>query len=465
MEVRTRFAPSPTGSMHVGNARTAIFNWLFAKRHGGKFILRIEDTDLDRSTRENEDKLIEDLKWLGLTWDEGPFRQSERMGIYREYAERLVTEKKAFYCFCTDEELEANRAKALEEKRHPHYAGTCRHLTPEQIQKNKEAQKPYSIRFLVNPAEISFTDQIKGPVSFPADMFGDFVIIRSNGMPVYNFAVVVDDALMKITHIIRAEEHLSNTARQILLYQALGFKTPLFAHTALILAQDGSKLSKRHGATSVEEYRKKGYLSEGIFNYLAVLGWSSPDGKEKMSREELSALFDTDRVSISSAKFDQAKLDWLNGEYLKEAPFEALKPLIQSYLEKVYPISEYQAAELDEIFKLSIRGAGYLEQCVAEAAIFFEAPQTLPEEWKKPEMAQLAARLLEETRKAENPDASFFNETLKNLGKELGLKGKNLFMGARMLATGKEHGPDLYLTLALLGKNRLEKRLLPWASF
>lgn len=459
MEVRTRFAPSPTGSMHVGNARTAIFNWLYAKRHGGKFILRIEDTDLERSSKENEEKLLEDLQWLGITWDEGPFNQSQRLELYRQYAFKLVEEKKAFYCFCTDEKLEQDRAKALENKEHPHYVGTCKNLSLSQIQSNLEQKIPYTIRFKVDFKEITFEDKIKGLVRFLPDMFGDFVIIRSNNMPVYNFAVVVDDALMKITHIIRAEEHLSNTARQILLYKALGFNLPVFAHTALILAQDGSKLSKRHGATSVEEYKKKGYLPQGIFNYLTLLGWSSPNGEEKLNPQELSLVFDLDRIALSSAKFDEAKLNWLNGEYLKETPLEKVKPLAINYLKENYPLEQYSKNQIDEIISLSIRGVGYLEQVINEAEIFFKDDFTLPQEWQKPEIAHLGKRLLEEINKEETLDASFFSTLIKNLGKELGLKGKNLFMGSRLLTTGKEQGPDLFLTLALLGKDRLQKRL------
>lgn len=463
MEIRTRFAPSPTGSMHVGNARTAVFNWLYAKRNNGKFILRIEDTDQERSTKENEAKLIEDLKWLGINWDEGPFRQSDRLEIYREYAEKLVKEKKACYCFCTDEELEKKREKAMEEKRHPHYDGTCFKLTEPEIQEKLAKKIPYSIRFKVNQRDVIFNDLIKGEVNIKENMFGDFVIIRSNGMPVYNFAVVIDDALMKITHIIRAEEHLSNTARQILLYEAFGFKAPLFAHTALILAQDGSKLSKRHGATSIDEYRRKGYLPEALFNYLSILGWTPPEeGKDKLSIRELCESFGVEKVAKSSAKFDMQKLNWLNGLYIKETGLAPLKEKLLGYLKEKYILSLYPEDQLNKMLELKLPALGYMEQIQEECAIFFEAPFKSDTPWNKEPYLTLLKRFNEELQKAENPDEKFYQETLKMLGKELKLKGKEIFMPIRIFITGQEHGSDLYITLALIGKQEILKRAAIW---
>ena len=463
MEVRTRFAPSPTGSMHVGNARTAIFNWLFARHHGGKFVLRIEDTDVARSTRENEAKLLEDLQWLGIDWDEGPWRQSERGEIYQKYTQQLLDSGHAFYCFCTDEELSAKRQKAMDEKRDPIYDGHCRNLSKAEVEQKLAAGAPYSIRFRVEPQDVIIQDAIKGEVNIKKGMFGDFVIMRSNGMPVYNFAVVVDDGLMNITHIIRAEEHLSNTGRQILLYRALGFPLPVFAHTALILAQDGSKLSKRHGATSVEEYQRRGYLSEALFNFLSILGWTPPEeGKDKLARAEIIKAFGLEKISKSSAKFDNGKLDWLNGEYLKELPLKQMISLLRPYVKNAYDTSVYSEEKLDEILAILAPGLNFLEQVVEESKLFFEAPLSVDEEYQEPLYLKLVARLKEEIQQNPAPDKEFYQELVKNLGKELGLKGKNLFMPIRQYITGQSHGRDLYALMELLGQERLLSRLAAW---
>lgn len=464
MEVRTRFAPSPTGSMHVGNARTAIFNWLFARHHGGTFVLRIEDTDQERSTKENEARVLEDLEWMGITWDEGPFRQSERMDIYKEYADKLVADGKAFHCFCTDEELDAKREKAMAEKKDPIYDGTCRNLNAEEVEAKKAAGQSYTIRFQVNPEDIIIPDLIKGDVNIKKGMFGDFVIVRSNGMPVYNFAVVIDDALMKITHVIRAEEHLSNTARQMLIYQALGFDVPVFAHTALILAQDGSKLSKRHGATSVAEYRRNGYLPEALFNYLTLIGWAPPEDKEKLPVEELIKYFDAAKISKSPGKFDQTKLNWLNGEYIKDMEPAKLNDILLPYVKANYNLSEYSESDIDKMLEICSGGLEFFEQIIEKVSFFFNTPTEKMEAWDKEPFLSLAKRLKEEVDGAEIPDEVFFKKTLKKLGKELELKGKNLFMPTRVFATGQEHGPDLFGTLSILGKEKLLKRLDLWLS-
>ncbi|PKL12048.1 MAG: glutamate--tRNA ligase, partial [Spirochaetae bacterium HGW-Spirochaetae-6] len=294
-------------------------------------------------------------------------------------------------------------------------------------------------------------------------MFGDFVIMRSNGMPVYNFAVVVDDGLMNITHIIRAEEHLSNTGRQILLYRALGFPLPVFAHTALILAQDGSKLSKRHGATSVEEYQRRGYLSEALFNFLSILGWTPPEeGKDKLARAEIIKAFGLEKISKSSAKFDNGKLDWLNGEYLKELPLKQMISLLRPYVKNAYDTSVYSEEKLDEILAILAPGLNFLEQVVEESKLFFEAPLSVDEEYQEPLYLKLVARLKEEIQQNPAPDKEFYQELVKNLGKELGLKGKNLFMPIRQYITGQSHGRDLYALMELLGQERLLSRLAAW---
>jgi len=458
--VVTRFAPSPTGSMHVGNARTAIFNYLFARHNNGKLILRIEDTDLERSTRENENKLLEDLKWLGVEWDEGPYRQSERINIYKNYAHKLVNEGKAFFCFCTDEELEEKRKRAEQEGRPPHYDGTCKRLTKDEIEERLKKGVSHTVRFKVKPGDIEFEDLIKDNIVMKEGMFGDFVILRSNGMPVYNFAVVVDDALMGVTHIIRAEEHLSNTARQILIYEALGFKTPYFSHTPLILAEDGSKLSKRHGATSVAEYREKGYLPDALFNYLALLGFTPESGREKISREEIIKEFDVKRISKSPSKFDINKINWLNGEYIKDLDKNTLLERLKTFLDEKF-FKDYSETELDRILILSSGGISYFSQINDNVSIFFNDDFELPLEFidkYRKVIDYLKNRLLD----YDKVNKDLWKNIIKEIGKEFSLKGKDLFMPIRIMTTGREHGPDIYEVLEILGKERILKRISRW---
>ena len=458
--VVTRFAPSPTGSMHVGNARTAIFNYLFARHNNGKLILRIEDTDLERSTRENENKLLEDLKWLGVEWDEGPYRQSERINIYKNYAHKLVNEGKAFFCFCTDEELEEKRKRAEQEGRPPHYDGTCKRLTKDEIEERLKKGVSHTVRFKIKPGDIEFEDLIKGNIVMKEGMFGDFVILRSNGMPVYNFAVVVDDALMGVTHIIRAEEHLSNTARQILIYEALGFKTPYFSHTPLILAEDGSKLSKRHGATSVAEYREKGYLPDALFNYLALLGFTPESGREKISREEIIKEFEVKRISKSPSKFDINKLNWLNGEYIKDLDKNTLLERLKTFLDEKF-FKDYSETDLDRILILSSGGISYFSQINDNVSIFFNDDFELPLEFidkYRKVIDYLKNRLLD----YDKVNKDLWKNIIKEIGKEFSLKGKDLFMPIRIMTTGREHGPDIYEVLEILGKERILKRISRW---
>ena len=338
-EVRVRFAPSPTGPFHIGGARSALFNYLLARKTGGKLILRIEDTDRERSTPESEENIKAALKWLGMDWDEGvdvggpngPYHQMERLDIYKKYTDKLLAEGKAYYCYCTDEELEKERQSLIKEGKMPRYMGKCRHLTEEQIAQFKaEGRKP-TVRFRV-PADkqILVRDMVRGDVVFDSNNIGDFVIVKSDGIPTYNYAVVIDDALMHITHVIRAEEHLSNTPRQCLIYDALGFKQPTFGHISLILGKDHTKMSKRHGATSVDQYRQLGYLPEAINNFLALLGWAPNSEQEIFSMDELIHEFSMDRVAKNPAVFDIDKLNWINQHYMRqldaEAFFEAAKP-------------------------------------------------------------------------------------------------------------------------------------------
>src|SRR5215831_8577759 len=333
--MRVRFAPSPTGHLHVGNARTAIFNWLLARGHRGTFILRIEDTDVARSTRESEATILRDLKWLGLDWDEGPdvggahgpYRQSERLHLYESYAKELLAAGHAYYCFCSTAQLEAERQEALATGRPARYAGTCRGLSVDRAKARIAAGERPAIRFRVPLREVAFTDAVRGEVHFHTDVIGDPVIVRADGHPAYNFAVVVDDALMEITHVVRGEDHISNTPRQILLYDALGFAAPTFAHLSLVMGPDHSPLSKRHGATSVAEFRAKGYLPEALVNYLALIGWSPGSGEELLPIAELARRFSLQAVGHSAGVFDEEKLAWANRHYLKTADATRLAEL------------------------------------------------------------------------------------------------------------------------------------------
>ncbi|MGA2536152.1 MAG: glutamate--tRNA ligase [Terracidiphilus sp.] len=345
---RVRFAPSPTGLLHVGNARTALYNWLFARRTGGLFFLRIEDTDLERSEARFETQLIEDLHWLGLDWDagpgsiiepdtgdHGPYRQSERLHIYAEHTDRLLAEGKAYRCFCTPEELEAERAKAAAERAPQVYSGRCRSLSASEIEQNLAAGKHFAVRLKIEDHPLRFHDIVRGTVEFPAEVVSDPVLVRSAsgvsaGVPVYNYVVTIDDALMGITHVIRGDDHISNTPKQVAIYQAFGWPIPEFAHLSTILGADRERLSKRHGATSVSTFRQMGYLPEAVANYLALLGWGAEDGKtETFTLAELVPKFSLERVTPSPAVFDFDKLNWLNRHYIKQADPERIAKLAE----------------------------------------------------------------------------------------------------------------------------------------
>jgi nondiscriminating glutamyl-tRNA synthetase len=334
--IRVRFAPSPTGYVHVGNARTALFNWLFARHHGGIYVLRIEDTDIGRSKEAYEQQLLEDLRWFGLDWDEGPdkggpfgpYRQSERESIYARHATQLLEQKHAYSCFCSAEQLEAERQEALKAGRQPRYSGRCRKLAPEEAARRKAAGEPAAVRLRIVDSVFSWNDLVHGPTSFSSEVIGDPILVRSDGHPAYNYAVVVDDHVMEITQVIRGDDHISNTPRQLALYRAFGWQPPEFAHLSSILGFDRSRLSKRHGATSLQSFREQGILPEALRNYLALLGWSPADGKtEIFGTRELIEQFSLDRITKSPAIFDPEKLSWLNRHYLKLSPLRRLAQL------------------------------------------------------------------------------------------------------------------------------------------
>lgn len=391
---KVRFAPSPTGPFHIGGARSALFNWLVARNKNGKFLVRVEDTDLARSTRESEEDIKAALKWLGLNWDEGidvggengPYRQTERLDIYHKEIQRLLDEGKAYYCYCTEEELEESRTQQLAEGKTPVYNDHCRSLTEEEIEKYKESGRKPVIRLRV-PKEgvFAFDDMVRGHVTFQAAGVGDFIIMKSDGIPVYNFAVVVDDALMNITHVIRAEEHLSNTPRQIAIYQALGYDIPKFGHISLILGSDHKKMSKRHGATSVDEYRKMGYLPDAVVNYLALLGWAPKGEQEIFTREELIEQFSMKRVSANDAVFDIEKLNWINFQYMKQlSPEELLELTLPFIINAGYitgPLSDEKKEWLKKVVWFVRDHLYYGAQTPENVKIFFEElPATTDEE-------------------------------------------------------------------------------------
>ena len=460
--VRVRFAPSPTGYLHVGGARTALFNYLFARHEGGSFVLRIEDTDLERSSAELDSMMVEDMKWLGLDWDEGPdvggphgpYRQSERIAIYGEYAARLVSDESAFPCFCSDEELSRKREKAALEGRPPRYDGACRDLGRQERERFRREGRPESVRFRVETNEgVSLDDLIRGEVAFPPDMAGDFVILRSNGLPTYNFAAVVDDALMEITHVIRGEEHLSNTFRQLLLYDSLGFNRPRFAHIPLILGPDRSKLSKRHGAPNIKDFREQGYPAEAVVNYLAFLGWSPKDEREIFSKEELVGEFTLQSVASSPGIFDRVKLDWVSARHVRAGGSKR-------YLDEAFPYvpeefrEGYGRSELTRIFDVAAENLSCFSR-LEESIAPFRKGEHEPVEEARPYLENAAGLLRALAGALESLDewsAPEIKNAIKRVGSKEGVKGKSLFMPIRAAITGEVHGPDLAMVIEIRGR-------------
>lgn len=371
-ELRVRFAPSPTGYLHVGGARTALFNWLLARKQGGTFILRIEDTDVERSTKESVDAILEGMKWLGLEWDEGPFYQSESFPLYKDYVQKLVDAGKAYKCYCSAEELETKRNLAMQEGRKPKYDGTCRERTEE------VEGKPYVIRFRAPKGGVTaFDDLIKGTITFPNEELDDLIIQRTDGTPTYNFCVVIDDASMQITTVIRGDDHVNNTPRQIQLYEALGFPVPQFAHVPMILGSDKARLSKRHGATSVIAYRDMGFLPEALNNYLVRLGWSHGDD-EIFSQEEMIQKFDIGNVGRSASVFNTEKLLWLNAHYIKNGDPERLADLLLPHLSK-REVTTLNGPELMAVVKTLQERAQTLEEMAERAVFYYNAPTSYDE--------------------------------------------------------------------------------------
>ncbi len=460
--IRTRFAPSPTGYLHLGNARTAIFSYLYARHHGGSFVLRIEDTDRERSSKEYEKSILEDLRWLGLDWDE-MWRQSERFDIYNDFVDRLLESGHAYPCFCTPEELEREREEAQRRGIAYRYSGRCRHLGREEVNKLRKEGKPFAIRFRVpDGEEIAFRDLVKGYISINVDDFGDFIIVRSDGTPTYNLVVVIDDALMGITHVIRGEDHISNTPKQILIYRALGFDIPEFAHLPVILGEDRSKLSKRHGGVSVKYYREEGVVPEALFNYLCLLGWSPPqEGKEILSKEEIIRLFDLKDVNSSPAVFSRDKLLWMSGVYIREILSE------DKLLEYALPFLEkagYEVSDRDRLRRiLSYTRDAYdtFSEMVERLRPFFLDPDSIPEGGR--ETLSVSEELVLEflnVLKGSKPDTpEEVSRLAKAFLKEKGKKPKDLWKPIRLCLTGGEEGVGVDILLALLPYEVVERRI------
>ncbi len=458
--VVTRFAPSPTGYLHLGNARTAIFSYLFARHHGGKFILRIEDTDMERSTKEYERMLVEDLEWLGLDWDEF-YRQSERFDIYREYAKRLLENGHAYMCFCTQEELQEERERAERMGVAYRYSGKCRALIGESAERLAREGKPYTIRFRVPDGEVVvFEDLIKGHIAISVDDFGDFVIVRSDGTPTYNFVVVVDDALMGITHVIRGEDHIPNTPKQILIYRALDFEVPQFAHLPVILGEDRSKLSKRHGAVSVRNYRQDGYLPEALLNYLCLLGWSPKEGREIFSKDELIELFDLRDVNSSPAVFSREKLRWMNGVYIREVvSLERLSQAIEPFLRSAG--YEFDRDYLLRVLSRARDAFETLSEAVERIRPFFADEFELDEQAKSILENSKAQEVLSFV--LENLGEELSGQTIKELAKraqkELGIKPKDYWHTLRITLTGSLEGIGIDVLCDVLPRERFVRRI------
>lgn len=474
--VRVRFAPSPTGYLHVGGARTALFNWLFARHSGGKFVLRIEDTDRERSKPEYEEAIIRDLQWLGLDWDEGPglggpsgpYRQTERASLYRDQLKKMMTAGSAYHCFCTPKELEAERAAAQAVGKPYRYSGKCRALSPEEAQTRRKAGEVFSVRVKVPEGVTAFNDSIRGNVSVEHAEIDDFILVRSGGEPTYNFVAAVDDALMKITHVIRGDDHLSNTPKQILIYQALGLTPPQFAHIPLILGADRTPLSKRHGANSVGEFKRQGYLPDAMMNYLAHLGWSMDGKTEVFAKEELIKRFSLERVVKSAACFDYDKLQWLNGHYIREADEERIYQLCLEYLwdadainadfmreggpalKRMIGTVKNSLKTISEVGEQLTYFLGEVHTYEPQALAKFAVPETIP-------LVQKAIFLLED---AVTFSAMTLEERFRKEAAQNNQKFADYVHPMRLAITGRPVSPNLFELIEILGKGRCVVRLL-----
>lgn len=476
-KLKVRFAPSPTGPFHIGGARSALFNWLVARHADGTFLVRIEDTDLKRSTKESEENIKESLKWLGMNWDEGidvggphgPYRQTERLDLYKKEVQRLLDEGKAYYCYCSAEELEKSRKAQLDAGKTPIYDEHCRHLTEEEkANYEAEGRKPVVRLKVRKDGVFAFDDMVRGHVEFQAAGVGDFIIMKSDGIPVYNFAVVIDDAFMEVTHVIRAEEHLSNTPRQLAIYEALGYKPPKFGHISLILGEDHKKMSKRHGATSVTEYRNMGYLPEAVVNYLALLGWTPKGEQEIFTEEELIKQFSMKRVSSNDAVFDINKLNWINFQYMKKLDADQLYDLIVPFLVKAgyvdTAVSEEKKDWLKKVIWFMKDHIYFAGQAAEELRFFFEDMPTLTDEdvlaiMKAETSGKLLRAFIEDLKALETFDQVAIKKCFNACMKAQGIKGKAAYEPTRIALTGVTQGPGMFEMMELFGREKTMDRL------
>lgn len=477
-DIRVRYAPSPTGHLHIGNARTALFNYLFARNKGGKFIIRIEDTDQKRNIEGGEQSQLTYLKWLGIDWDEGidkdggygPYRQSERNDIYQKYYNQLLESGQAYKCYCTPEELEAEREEQIARKEMPRYSGKCRHLTAEDRKRLEAEGREPSIRFKVPSGRVfAFNDMVKNEVSFDSDGIGDFVIVKKDGIPTYNFAVAVDDHLMEISHVLRGDDHISNTPKQLMVYDAFGWEPPVFGHMTLIVNENRRKLSKRDETIIqfIEQYADLGYIPEALFNFIALLGWS-PEGEEEIfSRQELIDIFDASRLSKSPALFDKHKLAWTNNQYMKKQDLDRVVELAMPHLKKAGLVPEQPSPEEQKWARSLI--ALYQEQMSYGAEIvelskqFFQDDIQFGEEEKavleEEQVQEVLQAFYNQISDLEPFEASEIKKAMKSVQKETGHKGKKLFMPIRVAVTGEMRGPELPNAIELLGKEKVKLRL------
>lgn len=460
-QIRLRFAPSPTGFLHVGGARTALYNWLYARRHNGVFVLRIEDTDVQRSSQEMVDVILNSLKWLGLNWDEGPFYQTERLDLYREAARRLLFEGKAYRCFCKPEEINARREAGMKEKGSWKYERLCLNLAPETIEANLKAGMPHAIRFLVQPGRTVFKDVVHGEISLEHEGMDDFVLLRSDGVPTYHLSVVVDDIDMRITHIIRGDDHISNTPKQIMLYEAFGKPTPQFGHLPLILGPDKKRLSKRHGSVAVEEYRNQGILPEALVNFLALLGWNPGDEREVMSREELTGAFDLARVNSSNAVFDIKKLQWMNGKYLSLIPMDSFLQQLEPYLEDKTWMQDpafRSRVELMRTRAVTMRELPPLLEPFYRNDFPYEAA-ALEKTKKDPFVAVLVKEFAGLLAQATHWDKHSLEGLLRDFSTAKEIKPAVVIHPLRLAISGKTAGPGLFELLEAMGRENTTARL------
>ena len=465
--IRVRFAPSPTGLLHIGNIRTALFNYLFAKRNHGKFILRVEDTDLERSKAEYREAMMEDLLWMGIRWDEGPetggeygpYEQSKRLAVYQKYADQLIREGKAYYCYVTEEETEDMKRLARAEHKPPRFDNRGRSFSKEEIEKRKAKGVKPTVRFKIENPQLKMTDLIRGEVSFNLDeMVGDFVIQRADGTPTFHLAVCIDDGLMKITHVIRGEDHLSNTPKHILLLQAMGFEPPQYGHLSLIHGEGGGPLSKRLESVSVREFRRNGILPHALANYIALLGWSPGDNREIFTWDELQNTFDLAQVNKSASIYDPHKLDWVNGQHLRILGDEDFSRYALAYLkeQKLLKYEETLVHKILPVFKDNIDRFNQLPERLEILNDHFSYEnQNLIQTTEAKEICQTSLEVLANLK---GEGETLFDEFVNQIKPKIKAKGRNLFMPLRVVLTGKEHGPELKRIFPVLGLARIKRR-------